>query len=104
MCAVPLEFTHDEVSERYEQFVSNFLSSEKDVTRNKLLPHFWIISVPSKNFQVSITCKCTGRFHGIEQWCAVVEEPNGDKSNILLFEEEIEKWALEQRKLRSIAE
>lgn len=97
-----LKFTHDEVSTRYEQFVQSFMSAEKGVERTKLLPHFWIVSVPSKDFKVAITCECTGHFHGIEQWCAVVEEPNGEKSNFLLFEEEIEHWAAEQRKLKGI--
>jgi hypothetical protein len=97
-----LTFTHDEISNRYEQFVKNFMSSEKDVERIKLLPHFWIVTVPSKDFKVSITCECIGHFHGIEEWCAVVEEPNGEKSNYLLFEEEIEQWSSEQRKLRGI--
>ena len=97
-----LEFTYDEVSERLEQFVANFLSGEKDVKRKKVFPHYWIVSVPSKDFKVSITCECIGHFHGVEQWSAVVQELNGEKSKFLLFEEEIEKWALEQRKLKGI--
>lgn len=97
-----LKFTDDEISARYEKFVENFMSAEKDVKRTKLFPHFWIVSVPSKDFKVAITCQCTGHFHGIEEWCAIVEEPNGEKSNYLLFEEEIEQWASEQRKLRGI--
>jgi hypothetical protein len=97
-----LEFTHEEVSNRYKEFVRNFMSGERNVVRTNLLPHYWIVSVPSKDFKVAITCECTGHFHGIEQWCAVVEEPNGEKSNFPLFEEEIEKWAAEQRKLRGI--
>jgi hypothetical protein len=66
------------------------------------MPHYWIVSVPSKNFNVAINCECIGHFHGIEQWCAVVEESTGNKSNFLLFENEIEEWAAEQRKLRGI--
>ncbi len=97
-----LKFTHDEISTRYELFVKDFMSAEMDVERTKLLPHFWIVSVPSKEFKVAITCECIGHFHGIEEWCAVVEEPNGEKSNYLLFEEEIEQWSSEQRKLRGI--
>ena len=97
-----LEFTHDEIVARYEQFVKTFLSSEKDVKRTKMLPHFWIVAVPAKDFKVAITCECIGHFHGIEQWCAVVEEPNGEKNNYLLFEEETEQWASEQRKLRGL--
>lgn len=97
-----LSFTHDEISTRYENFVKHFMSAEKDVERTKILPHFWIVSVPSKDFKVAITCECTGHFHGIEQWCAIVEESKGEKSNYLLFEEEIEQWASEQRKLRGI--
>lgn len=97
-----LIFTDDEISTRYENFVKQFMSAEKDVERTKLLPHYWIVSVPSKDFKAAITCECTGHFHGIEQWCAIVEEPNGVKGNYLLFEEEIEQWASEQRKLRGI--
>lgn len=97
-----LKFTHNEISTRFENFVKHFMSAEKDAERTKLLPHFWIVSVPSKNFKVTITCECTGHFHGIEEWCAIVEEPNGEKNNYLLFEEEIEQWASEQRKLKGI--
>lgn len=99
---MPLKFTHDEISSRFEKFVMNFMSAEKDVERTKLLPHFWIFSISSKDFKVAITCECAGHFQGIEEWCAIVEEPNREKSNYLLFEEEIEQWASEQRKLRGI--
>lgn len=92
-----LKFNYDEVSTRFEQFVKDFLSDEKGVERTKLLPHYWSVSVPSKEFKVVITCECTGHFHGIEQWCAVVEEPNGEKSNFLLFEKEIEQWVSEHQ-------
>jgi hypothetical protein len=97
-----LTFTHDEISDRFESFVESFMSGELDVQRTKLLPHYWIVSVPSKDFQVAITCECIGHLHGIEQWCAVVEDSNGDKSNFLLFEDEIEAWAAGQRRLRGI--
>lgn len=97
-----LKFTYDEISARFEKFVKDFMSAEKDVERTKLLPHYWIISVPSKNFKAAITCECIGHFHEIEEWCAVVEEINGEKSNFLLFEDEIEQWSLEQRKSRGI--
>lgn len=99
---MPLKFTHEEISNRYEQFVNDFMSAENGVQRTKLLPHFWIVAVPSKEFKTAITCECIGHFHGIEEWCAVVEEPNGEKHNFMLFEEEIEQWASEQRKLRGI--
>jgi hypothetical protein len=98
-----LTFTYDEIEKKYLDFVEKFMSAEKDVKHIKLLPHYWVVSVPSKDFKVAITCDCTGHFHGIEQWCAVVEEPNGEKSNFLLFEEEIEEWAAEQRRLRGIS-
>ena len=97
-----LVFTHDEINNRYQDFVKSFLSAEKDVKRTQLLPQYWIVSVPSKDFKVAITCERIGHFHGIEQWFAVVEEPNGEKSNYLLFKEEIEQWASEQRKIRGI--
>lgn len=99
---MPLTFSQEEISTRYEEFVENFMSGEKDVKRTKLLPHFWIVSVPKKDFKVAITCECIGRYHGIEEWCAVVEESNGEKSNFLLFEEEIKQWSSEQRKLSDI--
>lgn len=63
-----LTFTYEEVSNRFDQFVRGFMSFEKDVEKTKLLPHYWIVSVPSKDFKVVITCECTNRFHGIEQW------------------------------------
>jgi hypothetical protein len=97
-----LTFTHDEIEKKYQVFVEKFMSGEKGVERTKLLPHFWIVTVPSKDFKVVITCECISHFHGIEQWCAVVEEPNGEKTNFLLFEEEIEQWAAEQRRIRGI--
>lgn len=98
-----LEFTHEQIDKKYEDFVQKeFMSNEEGVKRTKLLPHFWIISVPEKDFKVAITCECIGRFHGIEEWAAVVEESNGEKSNFLLFKDEIEDWCIEQRKLRGI--
>lgn len=84
-----LKFSYDEISRRYKEFVANFLLDEKEVEKVQLLPHLWTVSVPSKKFSVTIACECVGHFHGIEEWCAVVKEPNGETSNYLLFEKEI---------------
>ncbi|ADU31004.1 hypothetical protein [Evansella cellulosilytica] len=97
------KFTHEDIEKRYLQFVKEeFLSDEEGVKRTELLPQFWVVTVPTKDFKVAITCECNNHFHGIEKWCAVVEEPNGEKSNFMLFEEEIEAWAQRERELRGI--
>lgn len=98
-----LKFSHEEIVNRYESFVSGFLSEEIDVNKLEILPRLWFVEVPQKNFKVSIECKLTGHWHGIEEWCAIVTEPNGETSNYLLFEKEIEEWASEQRRLRGLA-
>lgn len=97
-----LTFTYDEINNRYDKFVQNFMSGETNVERTQLLPRFWIVSVPSKGFRVSITCECTGLFHGIEEWCAIVEESNGEKTQFLLFEKEIDQWAVEIRRQKEM--
>jgi len=96
-------FTHEQIEKKYKEFVKEeFMSNEKGVKRAEFLPRFWIISVPEKDFKVSITCKCIGRFHGIEEWAAVVEDPKGEKSNYLLFSDEIEAWSKREREIRGI--
>lgn len=97
-----LKFTYDQIRERYEEFIKDFMSAEKNVEKVELLPRLWSVEVPTKNFSVTISCECTGHIRGIEEWCAVVEEQSGQKNNYLLFEAEIEKWLEEQRKLKGL--
>jgi hypothetical protein len=80
----------------------DFLSGEENVQRTQLLPNVWIVSVPEKDFKVMIKLESVGSPYGFEEWIAVVEETDGEKSNYLLFEDEIENWLAEQRKLRGI--
>ncbi|ADC52023.1 hypothetical protein BpOF4_20119 (plasmid) [Alkalihalophilus pseudofirmus OF4] len=99
----PLTFQIEEIQARFELFVSNvFLNDENNVVRTEILPKLWEVSVPEKDFKVLVECKNIGNWHGVEQWCAVVTEPNGDSSNFLLFEEEIKVWLEEQRRMRGI--
>ena len=95
-----LEFTFEEIASKYQVFVSSFLSDETNVEKEEVLPRLWMVIQKEKDFKASIECKCIGKWHGIEQWCAVVTEPNGEEHNYMLFEEEIEGWAAEQRRLR----
>lgn len=95
-----LKFTYDQISTRYEEFIKDFMSAEESVEKVELLPRLWVVAVPSKNFKVTISCECIGHIHGVEEWCAVAEEESGQKNNYLLFEEEIEKWLSEQRKIK----
>lgn len=92
-----LKFEHDEIKLRFNEFIKNFLSDEKEIEKIEVLPNYWVVSVPSKDFKVTISCSCVGHFHGIEEWCAVVEEKNGEKNNFLLFQDEIRQWALNQK-------
>lgn len=97
-----LQFKHEEVKEGYQSFVNDFLSGEENVQRTELPLNVWIVSVPIKDFKVMITCECIRSPYGFDEWIAVVEEPNGEKSNFLLFEKEIENWLDKQRTLRGI--
>jgi hypothetical protein len=97
-----LQFEFNEIKNRFQSFINEFLSGEENVQRVELPLNVWMVSVPAKNFKVMITCRSHRSPYGFEEWCAVVEEPNGERSNYLLFEEEIEDWLSEQRKLRGI--
>jgi hypothetical protein len=98
-----LKFTDEQIKDRYNQFVNDFLKEENThVEKTEVLPRFWTVNVPDKGFNVTIECRQIGKFHGIEQWCAIVTEKNGERNNFLLFEKEIEQWAYEQRRLRGI--
>ncbi|WP_368502829.1 hypothetical protein AB3N04_00390 (plasmid) [Alkalihalophilus sp. As8PL] len=97
-----LTFSDEEILKRYELFVGNFLIDEEKVNRKEILPRLWSITVQGKDFNVTIELKNIGDWYGVAQWCAVVREPNGDQSNYLLFEREIEEWAAEQRKSRGL--
>jgi hypothetical protein len=97
-----LQFNYLDVKDRYNSFVSDFLNSEGNVQRTQLLPNVWSICLPDKDFKVLITCESIRSPYGFEEWLAVVEEPNGEKSNFLLFEDEIENWLAEQRRIRGI--
>lgn len=99
---MPLEFTREQIVNKFEHFVSEFLKEEENVERKEYLPRLWLINVPGKEFEATIECKCIGKWHGIEQWCAIVTEANGNESNFLLFEDEIQSWAKEQRRLKGI--
>lgn len=94
---IKLNFDYIEIKTKYEDFINNFLSEEKNVIKENVIQDFWTISVPEKNFKCSITCKCTGNRFGIEEWSAVVEEINGEKNIYPLFEKEIEKYLSEYR-------
>ncbi|WP_100374756.1 hypothetical protein [Bacillus sp. FJAT-45037] len=97
-----LTFSDEEILNRYELFVSQFLIGEEKVKRKEILPRFWTISVLEKDFNVSIELKNIGDWHGVAQWCAVVTEPSGDQSNYLLFDREMKEWATEQREIRGL--
>jgi len=87
-----LDWTYDEVKERYTKFVNDFMSNEKNVDKKEMLPNFWTVSIPSHNFNVTITCAYEKSTYGFEDWYAVVEETDGTKNNYRLFEEEINEW------------
>src|SRR5574342_282654 len=97
-----LEFQYEDIEAKYNAFVGDFLSCEKNVERHEIFPKVWVVSVPQKDFRVMITCKVRRSVFGFEEWLAVVEEPNGEKSSFVLFEEEIENWLAEQRRLRGV--
>ena len=97
-----LKFSYEEVNDRYEEFVKNFLADEQGVEKTKLLPRLYSVVVPSKDFSVMVTCENISNFDDVEQWAAVVEETNGEKCNFVLFEKEIEEWSREQRELKGI--
>lgn len=93
-----LKFSYEEVKARYNEFIRNFLADENDITKEELLPSFWQVSVPSKNFNATISCERTENARGIEIWCAVVDD--GEKQYHSLFEQEIEEWLADQRKMK----
>ncbi|ERN54301.1 hypothetical protein [Alkalihalophilus marmarensis] len=87
-----LTFNYDEIITRYNEFITGFLCDEINVVKEELLPRFWTIAVPSKGFYVTIELRNIGNEHGVEQWCAIVKESDGEETNYLLFAEEIEQW------------
>jgi hypothetical protein len=97
-----MQFKYEEVKARYQSFVNDFLNGEENVKKTELPLNVWLVTVPDKDFKVMITCKAERSPYGFDEWLAVVEEPNGEKSNFLLFQEEIENWLSEQRRLSEI--
>lgn len=95
-----LKFSYEEVKARYNEFIQNFLVDENDIIKEELLPSFWKVSIPSKNFNATISCERTENARGIEIWYAVVEEEKGHKNEYSLFEQEIEEWLADQRKMK----
>lgn len=93
MGAKKLHFTYEEVKLKFKEFVSNFLSGEVGVERTEIFPQVYIVVIPSADFKVLIKCEEIGD----GQWCAVVQEPSGDKTKYLLFKEEIDNWLDSQR-------
>ncbi|MEH6957752.1 hypothetical protein [Neobacillus drentensis] len=97
-----LTFDYLDVKSRYNYFVNDFLSCEANVQKTQLLPNVWAVCVPDKDFKVMITLESIRSPYGFEEWLAVVKEPVGEKTNYLLFQDEIENWLAEQRRLRGI--
>lgn len=97
-----MAFSLEEVDARYNEFIRKFLSGEANVERTEVFPRFWTINVQGKDFSATIKLESRLSGYGFEEWMAIVEEPNGEKSNFLLFEEELEAWLAKQRKLRGL--
>lgn len=94
-----INFSPEEVEARFNKFVQEFLSGEEFVMRKKVLPHFWLVKVPDKDFNATIKLESHSSVYEFDEWTVIVYGPNGEKSNFSLFKEESEEWLAKHRKI-----
>jgi len=97
------KFTEEQVKEQFQDFVLNhFLNDEENVQKKEIMPNHWAVSVADKEFSVTVELESNPNGYGFTDHFAVVTEPDGEKANYLLFEDEKNKWLEHKRKEKGL--